>query len=332
MVRLSLAFALALTLAACGQNPNGGDSMAPTAEYAPMPAMAPPPPPPPPMESAKMDMIATTGGSPANRQIIQPDPDGGGGGQPAGQRLIAYTYNYGFKVPSAGMQGLLDAHKKQCEDAGPSKCYVVNSSISGLGEDQSYGQMTIRGSADWVKTFRASMVDGLKPFNATLDSNSDSAEDLTVNIVDSEARLRSLKTLRDRLEQLLRDRPGKLSDLLEIERAFASVQSDIDSSESVLAQMKLRVAMSVMTLNYTASYPPGSESVWRPVGDAFGGFEASFAGAFAAIIRFVAEILPVIIIGGLAVWGVMSLLRWRGRRKKKPVAAPATTVKPSSGP
>jgi len=329
MVRLSLAFGLALTLAACGPNVKSDAEYARvenTAAMAPMP-MAPPPP---PMESAKMDFAS--GGSPADRQIIQPDPDGGGGGQPAGQRLIAYTYNYGFKVPSAGMQGLLDAHKKQCEDAGPSKCYVVNSSISGLGEDQSYGQMTIRGSADWVKTFRAGMVDGLKPFSATLDSNSDSAEDLTVNIVDSEARLRSLKTLRDRLEQLLRDRPGKLSDLLESEREFTSVQSDIDSSESVLAQMKLRVAMSVMTLNYTASYPPGSESVWRPVGDAFGGFEASFAGAFAAIIRFVAEILPVIIIGGLAVWGVMSLLRWRGRRKKKPVAAPATTVKPSSGP
>ncbi|RYG30319.1 MAG: DUF4349 domain-containing protein [Burkholderiales bacterium] len=330
MVRLSLAAVLALTLAACGQNPNSEAEYARvenTAAMAPMP-MAPPAP---PMESAKMDM-ASGGGSPADRQIIQPDPDGGGGGQPAGQRLIAYTYNYGFKVPAAGMQGLLDAHKKQCEDAGPSKCYVVGSSISGLGDDQSYGQMTIRGSADWVKTFRAGMVDGLKPFNATLDSNSDSAEDLTVNIVDSEARLRSLKTMRDRLEQLLRDRPGKLGDLLEIEREYARVQGEIDSSESILAQMKLRVAMSVMTLNYTASYPPGSESVWRPVGDAFGGFEASFAGAFAAIVRFVAEILPVVIIGGLAVWGVIGVLRWRGRRNKKPVAAPATTVKPSSGP
>jgi len=323
MVRLSLAALLALALAACGQNPdqvalNEFASASGKAAYAPMP-MAPPPP---PMESVAQDRVATTGGSPADSQIIQPDPDGGGGGQPTGQRLIAYTYNYGFKVPSAVMQGLLDAHKKQCEDAGPSKCYVVNSSINGLGEDQSYGQMTLRGSADWIKSFRASMVDGLKPFNATLDSNSDSAEDLTVNIVDSEARLRSLKTMRDRLEQLLRDRPGKLSDLLEIEREFARVQAEIDSSESILAQMKLRVAMSVMTLSYTASYPPGSESVWRPVGDAFGGFEASFAGAFAAIISFIAEILPVVIIGGLVIWGVVTLLRWRGRRKKKPVAAP----------
>lgn len=329
MVRLSLAAVLALTLAACGQNPNAGaDGMATMAEYAPMPAMAPPPPPADVMVSEK---IAVTGSSLASmdRQIIQPDPDGGG--QPVGQRLIAYTYNYGFKVPATGMQGLLDAHKKQCEDAGPSKCYVVNSSISGLGEDQSYGQMTLRGSADWVKTFRAGMIDGLKPFNATLDSNSDSAEDLTVNIVDSEARLRSLKTMRDRLEQLLRDRPGKLGDLLEIEREFARVQGEIDSSESILAQMKLRVAMSVLTLNYTASFPPGSESVWRPVGDAFGGFEASFAGAFAGIIRFIAEMLPIVIFGGLVVFAALAVFRWRGKRRKKPVVAPPSTVKPQSG-
>jgi len=282
---------------------------------------------------AEKVMNTASGGAPADmdRQIIQPDPDAGGG-QPTGQRLIAYTYNYGFKVPATAMQGLLDAHKKQCEDAGPSKCYVVNSSISGLGGEQSYGQMTLRGSADWVKTFRAGMIDGLKPFNATLDSNSDSAEDLTVNIVDSEARLRSLKTMRDRLEQLLRDRPGKLGDLLEIEREFARVQGEIDSSESILAQMKLRVAMSVLSLNYVASFPPGSESVWRPVGDAFGGFEGSFAGAIAGIIRFIAEVLPIVIFGGLVIFAAVAVFRWRGRRRKKPVVTPPSTVKPQSGP
>ncbi|MBK8837790.1 MAG: DUF4349 domain-containing protein [Hyphomonadaceae bacterium] len=327
MLRISLAAVLALMLAACGQDPNVTTPEYAAADgkaaYAPMP-MAPPPPPP----QAIMEEQSRSGGAPdMDRQIIQPDPNAGGG-QPAGQRLIAYTYNYGFKVPATAMQALLDAHKKQCEDAGPVKCYVVNSSISGLGEDQSYGQMTLRGSADWVRTFRSGMSEGLKPFNATLDSNSDSAEDLTVNIVDSEARLRSLKTMRDRLEQLLRDRPGKLGDLLEIEREFARVQGEIDSSESILAQMKLRVAMSVLSLNYTASFPPGSESVWRPVGDAFGGFEASFAGAFAGIIRFIAEMLPIVIFGGLVIFAILGVLRWRGRGRKKPAVPAPSTLKP----
>lgn len=331
MLRLSLIAVVALSLAACGRNPNTADSYEAYSKeaMASMPAMAPPPPPP----IAEMAQGRASGGAPADmdRQIIQPDPNGGGG-QPAGQRLIAYTYNYGFKVPAGRMQGLLDAHKKQCEDAGPAKCYVVNSSISGLGGEQSYGQMTIRGSADWVRAFRTGMVEGLKPFEATLDSNSDSAEDLTVNIVDSEARLRSLKTMRDRLEALLRDRPGKLGDLLEIEREFARVQGEIDSSESILAQMKLRVAMSVISLGYTASFPPGSESVWRPVGDAFGTFESNFAMAFAGIVEFVASVIPWLVFIGVLILVVMSVLRWRGGRRKKPVPPPSPTVKASSGP
>ena len=134
--------------------------------------------------------------------------------------------------------------------------------------------------------------------------------------------------MRDRLEQLLRDRPGKLGDLLEIEREFARVQGEIDSSESILAQMKLRVAMSVLSLNYTASFPPGSESVWRPVGDAFGGFEASFAGAFAGIVRFLAEMLPIVIFGGLVIFAVLGVLRWRGRGRKKAAVPPPSTLKP----
>lgn len=324
MMRTALSLVTALALAACGQaNENYAR------EEAQGMASNAPPPPAPPMEYARSD---DAGGAPdMDSKIIQQDPNQGGG-QPAGQRLIAYTYNYGFKVPAGRMQGLLDAHKKLCEDAGPAKCYVVNSSISGLGaNEQSYGQMTIRASADWVKAFRAGMVDGLKPYEATLDSNSDSAEDLTVNIVDSEARLRSMKTMRDRLQELLRDRPGKLSDLLEIEREFARVQGDIDAAESVLAQMKLRVAMSVLTLNYTASYTAGSESIWRPLTESFDDFMPNLVGAMAGIVRFIAWILPVVIFGGLALFGLLSLFRWRGRRRKKPAVPASPAVKTGSG-
>ena len=90
MVRWSIAAILALTLAACGQDPNRSSpeefaAMDGKAAYAPMP-MAPPPPP-----QAVMSEQASGGAPDIGSNIIQPDPNGGGGGQPAGQRLIAYT-------------------------------------------------------------------------------------------------------------------------------------------------------------------------------------------------------------------------------------------------
>ena len=82
--------------------------------------------------------------------------------------------------------------------------------------------------------------------------------------------------MRDRLQELLRDRPGRLSDLLEIERELARVQAEIDSRESIMAALKLRVAMSTMTLNYQPKYTAASESIWRPLGDAFSQLLAQF--------------------------------------------------------
>jgi len=149
--------------------------------------------------------------------------------------------------------------------------------------------------------------------------------------VDGEARLNSMKTMRDRLQALLRDRPGKLSDLLEIERELARVQADIDSRESVLAALKLRVAMSSLTLSYTPKYTAVSESIWRPLGDAFSGFMPNIAATLAAIIVFVSEILPVVVIGGLLIWLALWLFGRRRRKAKPASSAGASAPRPAGG-
>src|SRR5690606_19026801 len=176
------------------------------------------------------------------------------------------------------------------------------------------------------------MEDSLKPFEATLDSSNESAEDLTVQIVDGEARLNSMKTMRDRLQELLRDRPGRLSDLLEIEREFARVQADIDSHESVLAAMRLRVAMSTMTLNYQPTCSAASESIWRALSDAFGNFVPNFASTLAAIVEFIGEMLPVVIFLAVIIWLLVTLVRWVGRRRTRTAAPVASGTRPAPAP
>jgi len=330
MLRISMVASLALLAVACGSGGDASDNRAAAEKQAQGYATAgapPPPAAPAPMMSA--DMPATEAMSRREVDIIQQDPGGGGGGQPKppGQ-MMAYTYAWGFQVPTGNMEGLLNAHKKLCEDAGPAKCYVVTSSISGLGQESSYGTLSLKASEDWVKTFEGGVENGLKPFDGTLDSSSKSGEDLTVEIVDGEARLNSQKTMRDRLQGLLRDRPGRLSDLLEIERELARVQADIDSRESVLAALKLRVAMSSLTLSYTPKYTAVSESIWRPLGDAFSSFMPNIASTLAAIIRFISEILPVVILGGLLLWLALWLFGRRGRRRVKAAAPTVTTTTP----
>jgi hypothetical protein len=325
MLRISMVAGLALLAAACG---NGGDEYSKTASSVTSPEMAMPmAPPPPPAPSMAYD--AAGGATAARQEFIQQEPGGGQPGQPAqppGQ-MMAYTYAWGFQVPTGNMEGLLNAHKKLCEDAGPAKCYVVNRGIIGLGQESSYGSLYLRASEDWVRSFESGVENGLKPFDGSLDSNSRSGEDLTVQIVDGTARLNSMKTMRDRLQALLKDRPGKLSDLLEIERELARVQADIDSRESVLAALKLRVAMSTLTLDYKPKYTAVSESIWRPLGDAFSNFAPNFAQTLAGIVEFIGMILPVVIFGGLGIWAIVALFRWLGKRRKPKPGRLAPTAK-----
>ncbi len=323
MVRTMTGIALALALAACsGENAEeyskamGGMSPEMAMTTAPAPPMAS-------MNEAAFDRPASV-----DRQIVQPDPNGGGGGAPQGTApMMAYTYSWNFSVPTENMQGLQAAHKKLCEDAGPANCYITNSSLDAIGKAEgASGYLSMRATEGWVRGFEQGVGEGVKPFGASIYSNTRGAEELTAQIVDYEARLRSMVAHRDALQKMIEDKPGRLSDLLEIEQALAQAQGNIDSSQSVLAALKLRVSMSVLTFSYQPEYAAASNSIWRPISDAFGDFGPSFARTVAAIVYFVAAVLPLAIIAGLVVWLAMTVLRWRRRGKPiKPPVSPAKT-------
>ncbi len=328
MVRAMTAVALVLALAACSdggdyaQSAAGMDGVAyESSKMAMAPAMAPPPPQMTSAESAPMDM---------DQPVIQPEPDGGGGGAPPGtQPLMAYTYGWNFAVPTGEMDDLLNAHKKTCEDAGPTNCYVTSSALDAIGQAEgASGYLSMRASETWVRSFEQGVNEGLKPFGASVYSNNRSAEELTAQIVDNEARLRSMVAHRDALQKMIEDKPGRLADLLEIEQSLAQAQGDIDARQSLLAALKLRVSMSIVNFSYQAEYAPASQSIWRPVTDAFGDFAPAFARTVGGIIRLVAAALPLLVFGALAIGaGMLGLRAWsRGRVKRaKTVAAEKST-------
>lgn len=221
---------------------------------------------------------------------------------PAGAPMLAYSYRYGIETPAGKIRELAGRHEAACVAAGPALCQVTSSSVEEIGEDSLTATLELRAAPTWLKGFRGGLSGDAKAAGGRVTSSNVSSEDLSRQIVDTEARLRAMTTLRDRLQALLADRPGKLSDLVEIERELARVQGDIDSTTSQLAVMRGRVAMSEVTLNYQSRGVLAPRGVWSPLVGAFTDFIGIVAFTLAAMVRLVAWLLPWVLVGGGLLW------------------------------
>jgi predicted nucleic acid-binding Zn-ribbon protein len=75
-----------------------------------------------------------------------------------------------------------------------------------------------------------------------------SAQDVTEQVVDVEARLSVMRASRDRLKQLM-ERGTSVTDVIAVERELARVQSEIESLEARLAALEGSIARSDLTVS-----------------------------------------------------------------------------------
>ncbi len=287
----------ATTLAACGGA--GGN-------YDTSPSMAPP-------EAAKMadasymEEVAAEGGEAAPAE-------------PGSVQYIAYSHSIGMRLPVKSIEPTMQAHIDACNKAGPSVCVVTNSWLNAYSEDQASASLNLRATPAWIETFLGGIEAEAEAVKGEVTNRQTTAEDLTVSIIDSDARLKAQETLRGRLEQLLASRPGELKDVLETERELARVNGEIDSLKSSLAALRQRVDMSQLSVSYETKVAPLSQGALTPIGDAFGNFFYNLSSSIAWVITAFASGLPVLLLIGALLWVWLRLIWPRIRRKKPPAA------------
>lgn len=306
MKKTLLLAAAALALAACGSEVESGAAYDESRSMAPMAVEA----------YSERKQAAEYEAMPAP----EPMPADDGATAETGP-MLAYVHNRSIEAPSNGLGAIVSEHQARCEAAGPSVCMVVNASQSGIGEEWGSANLHLKATPQWTDAFLSGLESELEGTKAKITSASTYAEDLSTQIIDTDARLKAKITLRDRLQALLNDRPSDLGDLIELERELARVQADIDSAASILAALRQRVAMSNIHMNYSALREPTAHSVWRPLTRAFGDFFGNFASALGGIVTAVAFILPWIPVGIGLIWVARSI--WRRVFKKKQPASKA---------
>jgi hypothetical protein len=239
----------------------------------------------------------------------------------AGAPMLAYAYDYGLRAPPKAVRTLMARHEAACVKAGPAICQVTGSSVTERGDDQVAAVLSMRAAPAWLTRFRAGLASEAEDAGGRLVRAAVTSEDLSRQIVDTEAMLRARITLRDRLQALLASRPGKLADLIELERELARVQGELDSAQSQLAVMRQRVATSEIDVNYESAGVLAPQGVWAPLAEAFGDFLTIIAYTLAGLVRAVAWTAPWLLILAAVAW------IFRGRiarlRRPNPPAPPA---------
>ncbi len=288
-----------LMLAACGGASNSGS---PAMDSAPMPA---------PMAKMAMEEYAAGPG-----EQFAP-ADGSGAPNEVAQQYIAYSHSLGMRLPVAAIEPTMQGHIDACSKAGPAVCMVTNSWLNADSEEWASGSLNLRATPVWIEAFLGGVDAEAEAAKGEVYNRQTTAEDLTVSIIDTDARLKAQQTLQTRLEQLLADRPGKLGELLETERELARVNGDIDSLTSSLAALRQRVSMSQLSVSYETKTNPVSSGAFEPIGHAFGRFFYNLSSALAGVITAFAFLLPGILLLGVMLWIWLKLIWPRVRRNKK---------------
>jgi hypothetical protein len=231
--------------------------------------------------------------------------------------MLAFTYDFGVEAPSTQIRPMVEREQAACTAAGPAACAVTGSSVDAQGGDTS-ATMTLKVAPDWVPRLKAELADDLKAAGGHFTKTGVTSEDLSVQIVDADAHVKAQTALRDRLQEALQQRPGKVSDFVDLANAVSKAQGDLDAMQSEVALLHQRVATSDVTINYRSSATLASGSTWAPLSSAISGFMGLVAMGLAAMVSIVGIMLPWVIAGGAAAWIIRALRRRRQGGSRQP--------------
>jgi hypothetical protein len=204
---------------------------------------------------------------------------------------IAYSYTIGYRAAANAVSGLQQRHIALCDQLGAVRCRIVSMSRDTGDDGAPQGALTLLVEARIARAFQDRLDSAAAGSGGSVSSRGIKAEDLSKQIVDTSAKVRGKEALADRLVQLLKTRNGKVGELVEAEKAYAQTEEELDAARSWLTQMRGRVAMSEIDINYTGVVPV-SRGAWKPVGEALESAGQVLGASVAKLIVLILSALP----------------------------------------
>ena len=204
--------------------------------------------------------------------------------------------------------------------------FVQDSSVDGWSRDNGDGTFTVMDrSANYVVRIPCAKFDAFMAMTngiGNVTSSSRTAENVTSQYTDYEARLSSLNTQEERLLAML-EKSEDLESLITLEQRLSEVRYEIESIERNLRNLDQRLAYSTVTLwlQEVEVYTP-TVTVQRTFGeklsDAFADGWRGFVRGLQGFVLWLAESLPSLVVLAVIAGGVvLVIVRIRKRAKRK---------------
>jgi hypothetical protein len=193
----------------------------------------------------------------------------------------------------------------------------------------SIGNLRIAGERPAPRTLVATLNVPAAEFDAALravrglgrvQNETQASEDVTSQSIDLDARLSNARHTEQRLTELLANRTGKLSDVLEFEREAARVRGEIERMDAERKHLSTRVAMSTIELTMAeerrAEAAPATHSVGRDLTNAFLDGVRGAAELVLIAAAYVLLFAPTLLLLAVAVWPAALWFRRRRARAR----------------
>jgi len=257
----------------------------------------------------------SAGGSPsfAGKAEIAPVPPGGGGPAPVvpGSPRIVRTADLRVKVAKGGFGAAFDRVASLAAANGG----FVSSSNTASNDDALSGDLTVRVPADRFDTVRQGL-SGL----GEVESQSLRGEDVSGQLVDYEARLKSLQAQEDALRVLV-GQAKAVGEVLQVQSSLFTVRQQIEQLKAQKANLEQATSLATIQV---ALFEPGAGLILRPADD-----DRSLAKSFEQAVDGMLAVVGgmIVVVGYLVPIAVLGLLGWAGsrvlrRRPAVPAVAP----------
>ena len=246
--------------------------------------------------------------------IPSPLPPEGGGSTavvPGAPRVVR-TADLRVEVSKGGFAGAFDRVASIATASGG----FVSSSSTASHDGARSGELTVRVPADRFESVRQSL-SGL----GEVESQSIRGEDVSGQLVDYDARLKSLQAQESALLTLV-GQAKEVGDVLRVQSTLFSVRQHIEQLQAQKANLEQQVSLATIQVSL---FEPGAAS-FRPVDDESPSLARSFERAVDGMVAVVGGM--IVVVGylvpiatlGLVVWGASRVFRRRPAVPEAPAA------------